>query len=1128
MRDTLHLTLLGIPELRAGGGEAVQFRTRKQMALFIYLALEARTEPATRDKLVDLIWPDSPQDKALHSLSQGLTEIRKKVGSEALAANRLSVQLRIDISFDLDGEPGDSSAQLAAVPLEGMESSAGRRFADWVEVTRAAILTRIRAKLSEQLSEARSHGRVSAVRERAELLYNVDPHSDAAVQALAEERFSSGDWAGGIRLVSKHINDSERELGRRPSADVLATLRRFERGLLRDPITGEEEETEGPRIASGPQVFVDREAEMARLQALLYEIEDGHFRTCALRGPDGIGKSAILRRFALSTATRGVPTYLACCQEIGKNIPFAAVSDLLEQLARDPSLSSTDPVWLAEASRVSPRIKVAYPGVPEPPSTAPETVRLRLAQALKAILETVADGCPLLLGFDDIHYMDPASREVLHILARRLEGTATLLMAAVRCSETELALGGGEGLKGVYWQETIAVNPLDDSHTAELIRAISDENHVPDGPGIERLIQLAQGNPYLTEMLVADWRENGERSIVSREDLESFTGEHWRPSDTMRRAFERQTQALSNDALHLLELMATAGRALPVEHLACVLGFEVAAANRAALELVERSLIRVDQGALELRSQVHRTYIYGASMSDETRKFYHAALTEFFKATRDERDFQRGLEASHHAVKAGMLAEAVKFVSAGAESAISSGAPKEAESALTSVVDCWPGLEGVEVTILLAKAYSAQGAYDRCLGTLDGIGSACLSDTHVATVAHMRAEALHRGRLAPDVDTTVLAVELAMQSANAIGDDRLALKAQQIGAEIAHESGRCDVLRMIEEECVRVEQEAQDTEVRGLANLTLGYCRLVSGRPSSATDFFSHSAQLFRIVNQDAKVHRALNGLGMSASSIGDYLTALDAFRGAAALADRTGDSVAHANALLNIGSISNELGQFRHAAECFRRAVELDLAISSSRVSTALYCNAANLSIVIGNLCEADTLLERAAQGADRSKLWHHSVSVRLTQADLNLARGKHVEALNLVQGAIAITGDRHRLVPDLGQYWRLRRLYYSSTGSGDATAVDNPTLMTMAHLLELQAFEESNNLQSEADSKGSTALDELVQHGLYGVIARLVAVRVPMKQLGVDRKKVSGAQETVRAFPNRQWQDIPSAVLS
>ena len=82
------------------------------------------------------------------------------------------------------------------MPLEGMENWAGRRFADWVDVTRENILTRIRAKLNNELSEARTHGRVSAVHERAALLYNVDPHSDAAVQALAEERFSSGDWAG--------------------------------------------------------------------------------------------------------------------------------------------------------------------------------------------------------------------------------------------------------------------------------------------------------------------------------------------------------------------------------------------------------------------------------------------------------------------------------------------------------------------------------------------------------------------------------------------------------------------------------------------------------------------------------------------------------------------------------------------------------------------------------------------------------------------------------------------------------------------------------------------------------------------------------------------------------------------
>ncbi len=328
------LKLLGIPSLYDCDGKSVHFRTRKQLALLILLTLEARNEPLPRDMLVDLLWSDSPQKKALHSLSQALYEIRKKLGSDVVAASRLEVLFSGELSDDLDTVANGCSPNHIAVPLEGMENWAGRRFAEWVESTRDRILAQIRGRLSDQLSEARASGRVSAVRERAGLLYNVDPHNDAAVQALAEERFSSGDWAGGIRLVRKHITKSKHELGRSPSAEVLATLRRFERGLLRHPITGKRDDSDLPPLQTKPQVFVGREPEMARLEALLYEIESGHFRTCALRGPDGIGKSAILRCFTCSAATRSVPTYLVACQEIGKNIPFAAVSDLLKRQYR--------------------------------------------------------------------------------------------------------------------------------------------------------------------------------------------------------------------------------------------------------------------------------------------------------------------------------------------------------------------------------------------------------------------------------------------------------------------------------------------------------------------------------------------------------------------------------------------------------------------------------------------------------------------------------------------------------------------------------------------------------------------------------------------------------------------------
>ncbi|MFC1640278.1 AAA family ATPase [Gemmatimonadota bacterium] len=1120
MTECPHLKLLGVPALTDGYGEALKLRTRKQLGLLIYLSFEARLQPVTRDKLADLIWPDSANP--LHSLSQALTEIRNKVGSDAFVADRMQLRLQVDIATDLDLYNLESLPSHLPTPLEGLETCGGPHFARWVETKRDCVLSQLEATLKARLVEDRAHGRVQAVRERAEQLYSIDPYNEDAVQALIGDRVDSGNWAGALRLFQKHLDVSKTDLGREPSTETLASLRRIERRVLEHPQDRNSIKGASRPQKSKPQLCIGREAQLAHCESLAKEVfATRELRSCVIRGPDGVGKTTVLRRFVVTTATGGTPAYLVTCQKIGQSIPFAAVSDLLEQMSRDPSLSATDSMWLAEASRVAPGIKAAYPGIPDPPVTPPEFVRVRLGEAIKRMLEAVADSGPVMLAFDDLHYMDPASREVLHMLARKLHGTPAILMAAVRCSESIHGLGSGEGIDGILWQDTIDLRPLDDVQTTELISALSRSDDPVNEAVLQKILELAEGSPLVTEMLVSDWNKSGAESLVMvnvRGEEDNMT---WCPPDTMRSAFARQYDGLSKCAQRLAHLLATAGRRVSIEDTRRLLAVPSETLGAAVFTLIERGIVRLEGNALGFKNDLHRAFVY-STLPQETRRYQHAHLAQHLSAAKDQGEFQHALEASHHFLKAGWIDEATNFACLGADRAITCGAPKEAVKSLEAVCGIRSGDPDNEIAILLARAYSAQGSYKQSKSTLQSILSIEATNTQAARAAHLWAEALHRGRLADDDDTLMAAAKHAVAAATNIGDQRLMMKTQQIAAEVAYEAGRWDVLENIETDCANLARETNDTEVGGLADLTLGYCRLVSGDPRIAAGLFSKSAKLFRSLKLDSSLHRALTGLGISESNVGHFDTAHDAFEGAAATAARSGDTVANANALQNLGSLSNELGRFAEAALYFRTAIALDTDISTSRVSTALFCNAANLSLALGNLDEASAFLVTATAAADRSQLWHHFVNVHLTGADLHLAKGENDEAWVLVKDALALTGDRYRLVPDLGQYWRLRRHYYTATG-GDSS-VDSSSLMKVAHVLELNAFDE---WCSQNDQR-TEALDELAELGLFGVLARLAAVGVRYGPMKSATAEPSGAGAVKEAFPDQQWEVIPSAVLS
>jgi hypothetical protein len=232
--------------------------------------------------------------------------------------------------------------------------------------------------LLADVSTARADGEVAKVHEVATQLYAIDPQNDVAALAIAEQYLMRGDSRGAIGLLRQHITTAKDELQRDVPKQVARVLRRVEQGLV--PVAGVDDAvaTALPYDTAKRDVFVGRDEELSRLEALWAKVHDGNLVTCIISGAAGIGKSTLITRFATTVLARGLPAYLVSCQEMGRNIPFATVSDLTCKLARDPGASATDPQSLAEASRVTPGLRAVYTGIPDPLPTPPETVRLRV------------------------------------------------------------------------------------------------------------------------------------------------------------------------------------------------------------------------------------------------------------------------------------------------------------------------------------------------------------------------------------------------------------------------------------------------------------------------------------------------------------------------------------------------------------------------------------------------------------------------------------------------------------------------------------------------------------------------------------------------------------------------------
>ncbi len=199
MANAFHLQVFGPPVLLGLDGHMLKFRTKKQLALLVYLSLDDDPAGVSRDTLVDLLWPQAGSQRGRHSLSQGLSAIRRLLGPHSVksAGNRLRLVTTLPTDLDAVGKNGRIAGSLAR-PLQDLDDCGGADFGHWVDASREHMLRIVRAELLRAFHDARREGDVDRVQRLATQLYEVDPLNEQAVQAMAERLLIDGDIAQAI------------------------------------------------------------------------------------------------------------------------------------------------------------------------------------------------------------------------------------------------------------------------------------------------------------------------------------------------------------------------------------------------------------------------------------------------------------------------------------------------------------------------------------------------------------------------------------------------------------------------------------------------------------------------------------------------------------------------------------------------------------------------------------------------------------------------------------------------------------------------------------------------------------------------------------------------------------------
>jgi class 3 adenylate cyclase/tetratricopeptide (TPR) repeat protein len=428
--------------------------------------------------------------------------------------------------------------------------------------------------------------------------------------------------------------------------------------------------------------FVGRDAELEQLRRAQQLSGTGHGQVAAIVGEAGVGKSRLVYEFSHSHRLQGWLTLESASVSYGKATSYLPVIDLLKGyfkiqerddlreirekvtgklLTLDRALEPTLPALLAllDVPVDDPAWQTLDPG----------QRRQRTLDAVRRLLLREAREQPLLLIFEDLHWIDSETQALLDGLVDSL-GSARLLLLVNYRPEYQHVWGG----KTSFSQLRLDALPAESA--AELLEAL-----LGDDPGLAPLKQLLvkRGNPFFLEESV--------RTLMETKALGGERGRYrlMQPVQaiqvpaTVQAILAARIDRLPPEDKRLLQVAAVVGKDVPFTLLQAIAELPDEALRRGldhlqAAEFVYEVGLFPDLEYTFKHALTHEV-TYGGLLQDRRREL-HARIVEALETLHRDRLGEQVERLAHHASRGELREKAVDYLrQAGLKAAARSALP---------------------------------------------------------------------------------------------------------------------------------------------------------------------------------------------------------------------------------------------------------------------------------------------------------------------------------------------------------------------------------------------------------------------------------------------------------------------
>ncbi len=435
--------------------------------------------------------------------------------------------------------------------------------------------------------------------------------------------------------------------------------------------------------------FLGRIPQRARIKDAWESAKLGEPQFILLRGEPGIGKSRLVEVVRADLADEHTDVVVGHCIPIATATALHPITELIklrlgfesapadkrvERIAKrvaERGLDPTEAVPLIAAILSVPVDPVQWPA----PNLSPVRARQRTMEILIGWLSGLTLDGPALLIFEDLHWADPSTIELLRQFVASPQKTRMMALLTAR-PEFKPPWEPGANIT------EIELDALSSGEIETFIRKVAMDKPLP--PSVAwQIKERAAGNPLFLEEITRSVTESG--ALVARDDS-------WELVNALSEGDMPNSMAAS-----LMSRIDRLGEARPLFQLGATVGREFSRDLLLAVaELPEETVLSqldtmVDSGLIFRHGYESPTYVFKHALIRDaaydsllrtTRQRYHARIAEALVARFPESVQGRPELLAHHLSGAGRHADAATHWEAAADYAAKRSAAKEAVSHL--------------------------------------------------------------------------------------------------------------------------------------------------------------------------------------------------------------------------------------------------------------------------------------------------------------------------------------------------------------------------------------------------------------------------------------------------------------